>query len=156
MAEQWQYTRLLGMRHLNYQVVDESVYIEGKRIGDVAYLASLDTTTMIAYAQQELKREVQAKNMADFEAVERRASRDGEMVGDFLLDVAPSVVNSRSLWWVVARIGKALGYVDTDANDAFKFAVMDKFDAYKRANPESIARQIGGTKSRSLDVIDSD
>ena len=140
MPSSYDYTLLLSsLGGLNYTCRGDTVYVidtdgEMYPVGDVQVLARNPKARDLAL--NNLKKEKETKKIMDRSAIENQAGSDGAMVGEFMVALSPDShkMPFRILVPVLTRIGEVMGYSDVRSNDAFKYGVMDKLDAYRNAN----------------------
>lgn len=138
---QWVYSQLLRLNR-NYSVIGSSVYImhkgESVNVGEVEYLAKLPVKQMIAYVDDIILRNDKDVQRKVQEKMEDQARRDGEMIADYMLWVAPRSATYPNMFRLCSAIGKALGYRDIDSNVAFAGAVQEKMVQYSASQTRLI------------------
>lgn len=90
--------------------------------------------------EEEIKKEKEQMALDQQEQMIKRATEDGDFWGQFACATLNVNIPQGLLWKASSKLAKAMGYVDTDSNDAFKFALINKIEAYQQANaPKAIA-----------------
>lgn len=131
---------------LNYTVnPDGIVYIypfansKGMLLGRVTdlYLYSDEMLSGHLHAtlfEEEIKKEKEQMALDQQEQLIKRATEDGSFWGEFACATLNVNVPQGLLWKAASKLAKAMGYVDTDSNDSFKFALISKIETYQQAN----------------------
>lgn len=160
-SEQWKYTNLSQNWNAFKQHHYEFSSYDYKTPGDVMYIivpnqirtylvgmvtdvgaydfGMFNNHVMNVLRDRELEYKEKEKKEMEQEKLIEKAKEEGEFWGQVFVAVCPKAdVPSGLLWKLTSKLGKSMGFTDTDSNDAFKFKFMDVTDAYKSAQPKML------------------